>query len=84
MKHNSFPIPRTDECINLLGEAAVFPTSDGSSGYWQSKAEDNDNDKTAFTPHHGRGRFVKLPFGLCNALEMFQRTMDLILFIALK
>lgn len=30
---NSYPIPWKDECIDSLGEAAVFSTLDVSSGY---------------------------------------------------
>lgn len=52
-----------DDCIDTLGEAAVFSTIDNISAYWQVGVEEADRGYTAFTSHHGQYRFVQMPFG---------------------
>lgn len=41
------------EYIDSLGEVINFSTLDDNSGYWQIEIDDVDEDKTAFTSHHG-------------------------------
>ena len=48
-------------------------------GYHQFRVQDEDTDKTAFITRRGQFKFVKMLFGLCNAVSSFQRGMDLIL-----
>ena len=76
---DTYPLPRMDECIDSLGDAAVFTTLDCNSGYWQIPVHPEDKDKTTFTSHYGIYRFLRLPFGLRNAPATFQRAIDIIL-----
>jgi transposase InsO family protein len=76
---DTYPLPRMDECIDSLGDAAIFTTLDCNSGYWQIPVHPPDRDKTTFTSHHGTYRFRRLPFGLRNAPATFQRAIDVIL-----
>jgi hypothetical protein len=76
---DTYPLPRMDECIDSLGEAAIFTTLDCNSGYWQIPVDPADRDKTTFTSHYGIYRFIRLPFGLRNAPGTFQRAVDIIL-----
>jgi hypothetical protein len=76
---DTYPLPRINECIDSLGEAAIFTTLDCNSGYWQIPVEPADRDKTTFTSHYGIYRFIRLPFGLRNAPGTFQRAVDIIL-----
>lgn len=66
--------------INWIGEAIIFSMLEAKSGYWQIEIDDADKDKPAFTFHYGLYRFVRLPFGLCDAPDTFQHIMDVILF----
>ena len=68
-----------DDCINSLGDAAVFKTLDCSSGYWQIPVAPEGWDKTTFTTHMGTFRYLRMPFGLKGAPATFQRTLDIIL-----
>ena len=73
------PLPRMDDCIDFLGDAKVFPTLDCNSGYWTIPVADEDPDKTTFVCHEGAYSYIRLPFGLSNAPETFQRSMNMIL-----
>lgn len=68
-----------DECIKLLKEATVSLTLEAFSGYFHEHIERKDNDKTAFTSHHGLGCFVSILFGLKNAPRTVPRIMYVLL-----
>nr|VZI42587.1 unnamed protein product [Spirometra erinaceieuropaei] len=72
---DSFPLPRLDDTLDALGNAASFSTLDLKSGYWQVEIHPDDRHKTAFTVPQGLYEFQTLPFGLCNAAATFQRLM---------
>ncbi len=76
---DAYPLPRMDECIDSLGDACVFTTLDCTSGFWQIPVHPADRDKTTFTSHFGTYRFMRMPFGLRNAPDTFQRAVDIIL-----
>eukprot|EP00253_Pinus_taeda_P006586 PITA_06586 len=50
---------------------------DGFSGYNQILVHPDDQEKTAFTTPWGTFMYAKMPFGLMNAGETFQRAMDI-------
>jgi len=76
---DSYPLPRTDSCLQSLGGSHYFSTLDLRSGYWQTALDPRDRDKTAFVTRKGTFRFKVLSFGLANAPGLFQRLMDLVL-----
>ena len=57
----------------------MFSNLDCNAGYWQIPVAVEDKHLTALTFHSGAWQCVSLPFGLCNALATFQRTMNMIL-----
>ena len=48
---------------------------DGYSGYNQIAIALEDQEKTTFTCPYGTFAFKRMPFGLCNAPDTFQRCM---------
>nr|GFB76101.1 reverse transcriptase domain-containing protein [Tanacetum cinerariifolium] len=48
---------------------------DGFFGYFQIPIDPRDQEKTTFTCPYGMFAYRRVPFGLCNALGMFQRCM---------
>ena len=77
MKKDSYPLPRIQEALESLVGAGHFSCLDLKLGFWQIKMEEALKQYTAFTV--GSLGFFKcdcMPFGLCNALVMFQRLMQ--------
>jgi Reverse transcriptase (RNA-dependent DNA polymerase) len=66
-----------DECIDSLGDAKIFTTLDCNSGYLQITVRPEDREKTTFTSHEGLYWFPRIPFGLRNAPDTFQRFVDI-------
>lgn len=68
-----FPLPFIDQVLDTLLGKQYFSFLDGYSGYNQIQIALEDQDKTTFTYPWGTFAYRILPFGLCNALETFQR-----------
>lgn len=71
-----FPIPRISEIFQNLSGKSLFSTIDLNSGYFQVNLHEKDRAKTAFTTEQGRYEFLKCPFGLRNAPNIFARLMQ--------
>lgn len=53
VKKNAYPLPRTDECLELLSGSKFKCTLDLASGYWQQEVDIKDRENTAFASHRG-------------------------------
>ena len=77
MKKDSYPLPRIQEVLESFIGAGHFSCLDLKSGFWQIKMEEALKQYTAFTVGNlGFFECDHMPFGLCNALAMFQRMMQ--------
>ena len=78
-RKDSYPLPRTDDLLDRLGEARFRSVLDLRTGYWQVPIAKEDREKTAFITPDSLFEFTVMPFGLCNAPAHFQRTMNRVL-----
>ncbi|RDX70286.1 Retrovirus-related Pol polyprotein from transposon 17.6, partial [Mucuna pruriens] len=60
-----------EEVTKLLAAGIIYPISDSQ---WIHIAPE-DQHKTTFTCPFGTFAYIRMPFGLCNALSTFQRCM---------
>ena len=68
--------PTIDEVLPRLNGAQYFSIVDARSGYWNIKLDFESSLYTTFNSPHGRYRFLRLPFGLICAQDIFQRKVD--------
>ncbi|CAM4514096.1 unnamed protein product [Lepidochelys kempii] len=73
---DNYPMPRTDELLEKLGQTQFISTLDLTKGYWQVPLDEFAKERSAFTTHVGLYEFNVLPFGLRNAPATFQRLVD--------
>jgi hypothetical protein len=66
-----------DHILQRVGGAKRISMLDGYSGYNQISLMEEDEKKTTFTTPWGTFMYEKMPFGLMNVGETFQRDMDI-------
>jgi len=79
IKKDAYPLPRMENCLDILGDAQVFTSLNCIAGYWKVPLRKEDQEKTALTTHCDIYHWLSMPFGLTNAPATFQRALDIIL-----
>ena len=72
---NNEPIPTIKKMLERLARHRYYYFSDRFLGYNQIVVDPTDQEKIAFTCPYGVFTYQRLPFGLCDALAIFQRCM---------
>ena len=67
-----YPMKTIEEVAAELNGAKVFSTIDASSGFWQIKLDAESSRLVTFNSPFGRYKFLRLPFGINSAPEVFQ------------
>lgn len=70
------PIHRKDQTMHSLQDSLMFSIIDANRHYWQVQLDDSDCNKSAFALYHALGSFAGIPFGMFNAPDSFQQTMN--------
>ena len=78
-RKDAYPIPLIRDIFDQLQGATIFSTLDLKSGFHQLPLYGPHQEKTAFVCHRGLYEWTRLPMGLCNASQGFQRAMEVVL-----
>ena len=79
IRWDHYRILTLEEITHELAGSTKFTKVDGSSSYYCIVLDYESSLLTTFNTHRGRFSFVRLPFGLACAQDIFQRMMDQIL-----
>ncbi|KAL4152978.1 hypothetical protein QTP88_000811 [Uroleucon formosanum] len=75
----AFPLPIIQNIYDSLAGNKYFSWLDAMSGFHQLKLNDNSKEITSFSTSTGHYQFTRLPFGLTNAPQNFQKVMNKIM-----
>jgi hypothetical protein len=76
-RKENYPLPKMEHMLQKVLGSKIVSFIDGFSGYNQIDVHPEDKEKTAFTTPWGTFMYEKMPLGLMNAGETFQRAMDI-------
>ena len=76
-RKDNYPLPKMEHILQKVLGSKVMSFIDGFSGYNQDLVQPQDQEKTTFTTPWGTFMYLKIPFGLMNAGETFQREMGI-------
>nr|GEV84509.1 DNA-directed DNA polymerase [Tanacetum cinerariifolium] len=74
-RNDHFPLPFMDQMLERLAGNQYYCFLNGISGYFQIPNDRKDQEKTTFTCPYGTFAYRRMPFGLSNAPDTFQRCM---------
>ena len=78
-KKDAHPMPLVDDLLETIGDEPEYFTSlDLYSGYFQIPLTKEASEKSAFVTPDGQYKYLRMPFGMCNAPATFQRIMNTI------
>ena len=74
---DNYPLPKIEQILQKVVGSQRISMVDGFSGYNQIAMHPDDREKTTFTTPWGTFMYDKMPFGLMNVGDAFQRAMDI-------
>jgi len=78
-KKDRHPLALISEALDRLGGAKYFTKLDIKDGYLNIRIREGDEWKTSFSTKLVTYEYLVMPFGLYNALAVFQRWINMVL-----
>ena len=76
VQRQHYPVPTAQGLFSRIGRAKYFSTLNATSGFLQVPLTEDSSYLTTFATPFGRYRFLRLPFGICSAPEVYQQMMS--------
>ena len=76
IKHDSYPLPRVEDLLQVTQGSNFFSVLDQRSAYWAIPVEEQSREVTAFITEFGLHQWTRQPFGLKTSPGVFQRVME--------
>ena len=76
LKREQYQLPTWEEISSRLHGARFFSILDANQGYWQIPLDDESSILTTFNTPFGRYRFLRMPFGIHLAQEIFHKRVN--------
>lgn len=73
IKREHYHLKTVDEVIEKLPQAKVFSKFDATHGFWHIKLDEPSSKLLTFNTPFGRYRYLRLPFGVSSAPEVFSK-----------
>lgn len=78
IKREHFKLPTREEIMSQFAGAKWFSKLDASSGFWQMKLDEASSKLCTFNTPEGRFRFLRLPYGILSAPEVYHKMIHMI------
>ena len=79
IRREHFQLPTLEDITTRLSGARVFTKLDANHGYWQIPLSEESQLLTTFNSAFGRYCFMRMPFRIKSAQEVFQKRMSQVL-----
>lgn len=76
LKRELYEMPRREDIEAELAGAKIFTRLDANAGFHQIPLDEETSRICTFATPFGRYRFLRLPFGISSASEVFQQTLS--------
>lgn len=72
IKREYCQIPTLEQITTKLAGSKYFSTLDATNGFYQIQLDKESLDLCTFATSFGRYKFLRMPYGICSAPEVFQ------------
>lgn len=79
VKRELYQLPSVEETLGKIRDGKIFTKLDCSSGFYQIRLSDRSVKYTTFITPFGRFAYLRCPFGLSSAPEVFQKVLSQII-----
>lgn len=76
LKRPHHPMRSVEEVAAQMSGATVFSVLDAKNSFWQIRLDKKSSMLRTFSTPFGRYRFLRMPFGINSASDVFQRSME--------
>ncbi len=73
IQREHYPMPKTEEIVSRLGEARYMSVLDANQAFYQVRLDEESSYLCTMNTPYGRYRFLRLPYGIKSASEVFHR-----------